>query len=162
MVTPAQLMRPSIGRNASCALGDCLTSRPKGRLQPREFVVLDLLMHYPEQLQCGNIAFNTPYLSVSVCQVDFCWARTLFTSLLFDTMAAVFFQFAYIYVAAVFFQFAYIYVAAVFFQFAYIYVAAVFFQFAYIYVAAVFFQFAYITHICMFGANNFGNTSFLL
>ena len=27
-VTPAQLMRPGIGRNASCALGDCLTSRP--------------------------------------------------------------------------------------------------------------------------------------
>ena len=113
-------------------------------------MVLDLLMHYPEQLQCGNIAFNTPYLSVSVCREGLCWARTLFTSLLFDTMAAVFFQFAYIYVAAVFFQFAYIYVTAVFFQF------------AYIYVTAVFFQFAYITHICMFGANNFGNTSFLL
>ena len=27
-VTPAQLMRPGIGRNASCALGDCLTARP--------------------------------------------------------------------------------------------------------------------------------------
>ena len=27
-VTPAQLMRPGIGRNASCALDDCLTSRP--------------------------------------------------------------------------------------------------------------------------------------
>ena len=35
-VTPAQLMRPGIGRNASCASGDCLTSRPKGRSQPRE------------------------------------------------------------------------------------------------------------------------------
>ena len=32
----AQLMRPGIGRNASCAVGDCLTSRPKGRSQPRE------------------------------------------------------------------------------------------------------------------------------
>ena len=35
-VTPAQLMRPGIGRNASCALGDCLTPRPKGRSWPRE------------------------------------------------------------------------------------------------------------------------------
>ena len=35
-VTPAQLMRPGIGQNASCAVGDCLTSRPKGRLRPRE------------------------------------------------------------------------------------------------------------------------------
>ena len=35
-VTPAQLMRPGIGRNASCAVGDCLTSRPKGRSQPGE------------------------------------------------------------------------------------------------------------------------------
>ena len=30
------LMRPGIGRNASCALGDCLTSRPKGHSQPSE------------------------------------------------------------------------------------------------------------------------------
>ena len=30
------LMRPGIGRNVSCALGDCLTSRPEGRSQPRE------------------------------------------------------------------------------------------------------------------------------
>ena len=30
---PAQLMRPGI---VSCALGDCLTSRPKGRSRPRE------------------------------------------------------------------------------------------------------------------------------
>ena len=29
-------MRPGIGRNASCALGDCLPSRPKGRSWPRE------------------------------------------------------------------------------------------------------------------------------
>ena len=29
-------MRPGIGRNTSCALGDCLTSRPKGRSRPRE------------------------------------------------------------------------------------------------------------------------------
>ena len=35
-VTPAQLTRPGIGRNASCASGDCLTSRPKGRSWPRE------------------------------------------------------------------------------------------------------------------------------
>ena len=34
--TPAQLMRPGIGRNASYALGDCLTSRPEGRSRPRE------------------------------------------------------------------------------------------------------------------------------
>ena len=27
-VTPAQLKRPGIGRNTSCALGDCSTSRP--------------------------------------------------------------------------------------------------------------------------------------
>ena len=33
---PSELMRPDIGRNASCALDDCLTSRPKGRLWPRE------------------------------------------------------------------------------------------------------------------------------
>ena len=30
------LMRPGIGRNTSCALGDCLTSRPKGHSQPGE------------------------------------------------------------------------------------------------------------------------------
>ena len=35
-VTPAQLMRPGIGWNVSCTLGDCLTSRPEGRSQPRE------------------------------------------------------------------------------------------------------------------------------
>ena len=29
-------MRPGIGRNVSCALGDCLTSRPKGHSWPRE------------------------------------------------------------------------------------------------------------------------------
>ena len=29
-------MGPGIGQNASCAVGDCLTSRPKGRLWPRE------------------------------------------------------------------------------------------------------------------------------
>ena len=33
---PAQLMRPGIGRKASCTLGDCLTSRPKGCSWPRE------------------------------------------------------------------------------------------------------------------------------
>ena len=31
-----QLMRPSIGPNVSCALGDCFTCRPKGHSQPRE------------------------------------------------------------------------------------------------------------------------------
>jgi len=36
LVTPTQLMRPGIGQNVSYALGDCLTSRPEGRLQPRE------------------------------------------------------------------------------------------------------------------------------
>ena len=34
--SPAQLMRPGIGQNVSCALGDCLTSRPEEHLQPRE------------------------------------------------------------------------------------------------------------------------------
>jgi len=29
-------MRPGIGQNTSCASGACLTSRPKGRSQPRE------------------------------------------------------------------------------------------------------------------------------
>ena len=29
-------MRPGIGQNTACALGDCLTSRPKGCLWPRE------------------------------------------------------------------------------------------------------------------------------
>ena len=36
LVTPAQLMRPGIGRNASCALGNCLTIQPDGCLWPRE------------------------------------------------------------------------------------------------------------------------------
>ena len=36
-------MRPGIGRNASCTLGDCFTSRPKGRSWPRE---LWLSIHY--------------------------------------------------------------------------------------------------------------------
>jgi len=36
MVTPVQLMRPGIGWDTSCALGDCLRSRPKGRSQPRK------------------------------------------------------------------------------------------------------------------------------
>ena len=37
-VTQVQLMRPCIGQNVSCALGDCLTStcRPKGHLRPWE------------------------------------------------------------------------------------------------------------------------------
>ena len=29
-------MRPGIGRNTSCASGDCLTSRPEGRSWPRK------------------------------------------------------------------------------------------------------------------------------
>ena len=29
-------MRPGIGRNAPCTLGDCLTCRPKGHSWPRE------------------------------------------------------------------------------------------------------------------------------
>jgi hypothetical protein len=40
----AQLMRPGIGRNASCALGDCSTSRPKGCSQPRELWFVDILI----------------------------------------------------------------------------------------------------------------------
>ena len=34
-----------IGQNASCAVGDCLTSRPKGCLRPRELWLLGLFMH---------------------------------------------------------------------------------------------------------------------
>ena len=41
----AQLMRPGIGRNASCASGNWLTSRPKGCLQPRELWFFDILMY---------------------------------------------------------------------------------------------------------------------
>ena len=44
-VAPAQLMRPGIGRNASCASGDWLTSRPKGCSQPRELWFFDILMY---------------------------------------------------------------------------------------------------------------------
>ena len=45
-VTPAQLMRPGIGRNASCALGDCLTSIGlRGCSQPRELWFFDILMY---------------------------------------------------------------------------------------------------------------------
>ena len=33
---PSAADEPGIGRNVSCALGDCLTSRPKGRSRPRE------------------------------------------------------------------------------------------------------------------------------
>ena len=44
-VAPAQLMRPGIGRNASCAMGDWLTSRPKGCSQPRELWFFDILMY---------------------------------------------------------------------------------------------------------------------
>ena len=36
LVTPVQLMRPGIGQNMSCTLGDCLTSRLEGCLQPRK------------------------------------------------------------------------------------------------------------------------------
>ena len=45
LVTPAQLMRPGIGRNASCAMSDWLTSRPGGCLQPRELWFTDFLMY---------------------------------------------------------------------------------------------------------------------
>ena len=44
-VTPAQLKRPGIGRNASCALGDCSTSRPEGCSQSRKLWFVDILMH---------------------------------------------------------------------------------------------------------------------
>ena len=44
-VAPVQLMRPGIGRNASCASGDWLTSRPKGCSQPRELWFFDILMY---------------------------------------------------------------------------------------------------------------------
>ena len=44
-VTPAQLMRPGIGRNASCATDDWLTSRPMGCSQPRESWFFDILMY---------------------------------------------------------------------------------------------------------------------
>ena len=45
LVAPVQLMRPGIGRNASCASGDWLTSRPKGCSQPRELWFFDILMY---------------------------------------------------------------------------------------------------------------------
>ena len=38
-------MRPGIGRNASCASGDWLTSRPKGCSQPRELWFFDMYMY---------------------------------------------------------------------------------------------------------------------
>ena len=38
-------MRPGIGRNASCASGDWLTSRPKGCSQPRQLWFFDILMY---------------------------------------------------------------------------------------------------------------------
>ena len=46
----AQLMRPGIGRNVSCAVGDCLTSRPKGRSGPQELwfsIYSCMLTHVP-------------------------------------------------------------------------------------------------------------------
>ena len=45
MVTPAQLMRPGIGRNTSCAVSDWLTSRPGGCSQPRELWFSDIFMY---------------------------------------------------------------------------------------------------------------------
>ena len=48
-VTPTQLMRPGIGQNVSYALGDCLTSRPEGHLQPRE-LWFSLFMHIRESI----------------------------------------------------------------------------------------------------------------
>ena len=40
-----QQMRPGIGRNASCALSDWLTSRPGGCSQPRELSFSDILIY---------------------------------------------------------------------------------------------------------------------
>ena len=45
-VTPAQLMRPGIGQTyTSCPLGDCQTSRPEGRSQPRELWFSSMLAY---------------------------------------------------------------------------------------------------------------------
>ena len=44
LVTPAQLTRPGIGRNTSCALSDWLTSSPGGCSQ-RELWFTDILMY---------------------------------------------------------------------------------------------------------------------
>ena len=55
--TPAQLMRHVIGRNMSCALGDCLISGPKGR--SLGVVPLDLLIHILFR-QDGDTLFTFP------------------------------------------------------------------------------------------------------
>ena len=58
---PVQLMRPGIGQNTFCTLGDCVTSRPEGRLWPRKLwfsiyscasAGLSLLHTQPVRVQC--------------------------------------------------------------------------------------------------------------
>ena len=48
-----QLMRPGIGRNASCASGDLLTSSPKGCSQPKELWFFDILMYIHVYVQAN-------------------------------------------------------------------------------------------------------------
>ena len=50
-------MTPGIGRNASCALGDYLTSRPEGRSRPRELwfsIYLCLLSAHGDMIKNVN------------------------------------------------------------------------------------------------------------
>ena len=58
-------MRPGIGRNASCALGDCVTSHPEG---PREVVVLDLFMY--NTCTCMSLAEGSDVIVVAVFGCD--------------------------------------------------------------------------------------------
>ena len=66
----AQLMRPGIGRNASCAVGDCLTSMPKGRSWPRElwsrFIHVHLHVHVHVHASCGSCT-DSIFLSRGGC-----------------------------------------------------------------------------------------------
>ena len=66
MLYKAQLMRPGIGRNASCALGDCLTSRPKGRSRPREL----WFSNYAKEVliqNCMYMCVECMYVCLYVC-----------------------------------------------------------------------------------------------
>ena len=59
MVTPAQLMRPGIGRNTSCTLiSDWLTCRPVSCSQSRELLFTDSLMYIPS---LENFNARTPH-----------------------------------------------------------------------------------------------------
>ena len=45
-------MRPGIGGNLSCTLGDCLISRPKDCLQSRELWFFDIIMCNDYMYKC--------------------------------------------------------------------------------------------------------------